>query len=85
VASWKGHHREWPRADTCALSRQGSGRRLLQRLSSSEGTYSMIYDLLLPVTAPALGIAALAVVYVLSNDPDRRGRALKLLKLLLRR
>ena len=45
----------------------------------------MMYDLLLPVTVPALGIAALALTYVVSKDPDRRGRAWQLLKLLLRR
>jgi hypothetical protein len=51
----------------------------------SEGTYPMLYDLLLPVTAPAVGIAALAVMYVVSKDSDRRARAWQLLKLLLRR
>jgi hypothetical protein len=45
----------------------------------------MLYDLLLPVTAPAVGIAALAVMYVVSKDSDRRARAWQLLKLLLRR
>ena len=45
----------------------------------------MMYDLLLPVATPALGIAVLAVVYMVSKDPDRRGRAWQLLKLLLRR
>lgn len=45
----------------------------------------MMYDLILPTAVPALGIATLAVVYVASKDPDRRGRAWQLLKLLLRR
>jgi hypothetical protein len=45
----------------------------------------MMYDLFLPVVMPALGIAALAVVYVVSKDPARRDRAWSLLKLLLRR
>lgn len=37
------------------------------------------------VAAAAPGIAALAVVYVASKDPDHRGRAWQLLKFLLRR
>jgi hypothetical protein len=41
----------------------------------------MMYDLLLSVMVPDLGIAALAAVYVLSKDPDRRSRAWQLLKL----
>lgn len=45
----------------------------------------MTYDLTLPVTLSTLGIAALAVVYVVSKDPARRSRAWQLLKLLLRR
>lgn len=45
----------------------------------------MMYDLILSVAAPALGIAALALVYMVSKDPDRQGRAWQLLKLLLRR
>ena len=45
----------------------------------------MMYDLILPAAVPASGIAVLAVVYMASKDPDRRGRAWRLLKLLLRR
>ena len=50
-----------------------------------EGTLPMIYDLILSVIVPALGIAALVVVYLVSGDPDHRGRAWQVLKLLLRR
>jgi len=45
----------------------------------------MMYEVILPAVATATAIAALAAVYVLSNDPGRRGRAWQLLKLLLRR
>ena len=48
--------------------------RVPQRPSSSEGTYSMMYDLIPPVTVSAL-IAVLAVVCVVSKDPGRRRRA----------
>jgi hypothetical protein len=44
----------------------------------------MMYNLVLPAI-PAVAIIALAVVYLVSKDPDRRGRAWQLLKLLLRR
>jgi hypothetical protein len=47
--------------------------------------YPMMDDVFLSAAVPALGIAALAGVYILSRDPDRRGRAWQLLKLLLRR
>lgn len=43
----------------------------------------MMYDLALPVIAPAAGAAALAAVYVMSKDPGRRARAWRLLKLML--
>jgi hypothetical protein len=45
----------------------------------------MMYDLILPAAVPAIGMAILAMVYVVSKDPGRRGRAWQLLKLLLRR
>ena len=45
----------------------------------------MIYDLDLTVVLTAAGIAGLAAVYVWSKVPDRRGRAWRLLKLLLGR
>jgi hypothetical protein len=45
----------------------------------------MMYDLALPVAVPTIGIIALATVYLVSKDPDRRRRAWQLLKLLLRR
>jgi hypothetical protein len=45
----------------------------------------MIIDLVLFVAIPALGITVLAIVYLVSGDPDRRARAWQLLKLLLRR
>ena len=45
----------------------------------------MMYDLDLTVMAATAGIAALAAVYLWSKDPDRRCRAWRLLKLLLRR
>jgi hypothetical protein len=45
----------------------------------------MMYDLTLPVMVPAAGAVVLAMVYVMSKDPGRRGRAWQLLKLLLRR
>lgn len=45
----------------------------------------MMYDLALPAAVPAIVIIALAVVYLGSKDPERRRRAWKLLKLLLRR
>ena len=45
----------------------------------------MMFDLLLTTGVPALGIIALAVVYLVSKDADLRGRAWSLLKLLLRR
>jgi hypothetical protein len=45
----------------------------------------MVYDLDLTVMVIAIGIAAVAVVYLWSKDPERRGRAWRLLKLLLRR
>jgi hypothetical protein len=35
----------------------------------------MMYDLTLSVVMPALGITALAVVYLASKDPVRHGRA----------
>ena len=44
----------------------------------------MMYNLVLPAI-PAVAIIGLAVVYLVSKDPDRRGRAWQLLKLLLRR
>jgi hypothetical protein len=47
----------------------------------------MMYDLALPATVPLvvpiIGIAALAAVYLVSEDADRRRRAWLLLKLLL--
>ena len=55
------------------------------RPSSSKGPTPMMYDLILSASVPVLGIAALAVVYVASKDPDQRARAWQLLKLLLRR
>jgi hypothetical protein len=45
----------------------------------------MMYDLTLPAAVPAIGVITLAAVYLVSNDPDLRERAWKLLKLLLRR
>jgi hypothetical protein len=45
----------------------------------------MMYDVILPALVMATGIAALAVTYVMSKDPGRRGRAWQVLKLLLRR
>ena len=45
----------------------------------------MMFDLILTMGVPALGITALAVVYLVSKDADLRGRAWSLLKLLLRR
>jgi len=45
----------------------------------------MISDLTLPVILAAAGVVALAVVYVMSEDPGRRARAWNLLKLVLRR
>jgi hypothetical protein len=45
----------------------------------------MMYDLALPVIAPAAGAVALAAVYVMSGDPGRRARARELLRLILRR
>jgi hypothetical protein len=51
-----------------------------------EGTcLPMMYNLDLAVIAAAGGIAILAAVYIWSDDPDRRRRAWRLLKLLLRR
>jgi len=44
-----------------------------------------MYELALPVIVPAVGATVLALVYVISNDPDRRVRAWRLLRLLLRR
>jgi hypothetical protein len=44
-----------------------------------------MFDLILTMGVPALGITALAVVYLVSKDTDLRGRAWSLLKLLLRR
>ena len=44
----------------------------------------MIFDLILTTGVPTLGIIALAVVYLVSKDADLRGRAWRLLKLLLR-
>ena len=44
----------------------------------------MMYHLVL-LAIPAAAIIPLAVVYLVSKDPDRRGRAWQLLKLLLRR
>lgn len=45
----------------------------------------MMYDLDLAVMTAAVGITILGSVYLWSQDPDRRHRAWKLLKLLLRR
>jgi hypothetical protein len=51
-----------------------------------EGTCPlMMYNLDLAVIAAAGGIVILAAVYIWSDDPDRRRRAWRLLKLLLRR
>ena len=44
----------------------------------------MYYNLVLPAI-PAVAIIAPGAVYLVSKDPDRRGRAWLLLKLLLRR
>ena len=45
----------------------------------------MMYDVNLAVMATAAGVAILAAVYLWSDDPARRRRAWRLLKLLLRR
>ena len=44
----------------------------------------MMYNLTLPVMVLVAGAIVLAVVYLMSKDPDRRARAWQLLKLLLR-
>ena len=45
----------------------------------------MVYVLDLPVVVTAAGITAVAAVYLWSKDPERQGRAWRLLKLLFRR
>jgi hypothetical protein len=54
--------------------------------SGSKGpTFPMMYEVNLAVMAAAAGVAILAAVYLWSEDSDRRHRAWRLLKLLLRR
>ena len=50
-----------------------------------EGPTTMMYDLTLSVAVSTSGIAALSAMYLMSKDPERRRRAWRLLKLLLRR
>ena len=52
---------------------------------SGEGTSPMMDDVTLSVVVTVIGIAALAVVYLVSGDERLRSRAWRLLELLLRR
>jgi len=45
----------------------------------------MVYDLAMPAVTLSTGIAILATIYLVSNNPGRRRRAWQLLKLLLRK
>ena len=66
------------RAEPCQSPGAGAAAALQFRRD-----YSMMYNLVL-AALPALGTVTLAIVYLMSKDPDRRGRAWRLLKLFLR-
>jgi len=85
VASWNsrrmgGHRCAAPTPNPSQSPGAGTAAALY-----SKGTTPMMYDLALPAAVPTIAIIALAVVYLISEDPELRARAWQLLKLLLRR
>lgn len=59
--------------------------RVPLRPSCSKGPTPMMYDLNLTAALGVTALMVLGAVYVWSADPDRRARAWRLLRLLLRR